>query len=275
MKVAVYNIKGESVGREIELPDNVFGLELNDKLEHVIYLVSKQYLANQRQGTHKSKQRNEIAGSTRKLIRQKGTGGARRGNIKTPLFPGGGRVFGPQPRDYEHKLNKKVKVLARKAALSAKAKEGRIIVIEDFTMAEPKTKSYRQFLESVKVGDKALADGKSLLVLNVAQAPAKPVRPTLPRSPRGAKKRAQYAQSIKAYSAAVQQYRQDVKAYAVVRAEYDKQLESAYGNIYLSSRNISNASLSEARMLHSYDILNTQYLVLSEGSVGKLVDMLA
>ena len=139
MELSVFNIKGEDTGRKVTLNDAIFGIEPND---HAIYLDVKQYLANQRQGTHKSKERSEVSGSTRKLIRQKGGGGARRGDINSPVLVGGGRVFGPKPRDYEFKLNKKVKSLARKSALSYKAKNNAIVVVEDFTMEAPKTKEF-------------------------------------------------------------------------------------------------------------------------------------
>ena len=154
MEVSVYNIKGQDTGKKVELNDAIFGIEPND---HVIYLAVKQYLANQRQGTHKSKERSEITGSTRKLIRQKGGGGARRGDIKSPVLRGGGRVFGPTPRDYSFKLNKKVKVLARKSALSYKAQENAIVVVEDFTMEAPKTKEFINIAKNLKV------DGKKVL----------------------------------------------------------------------------------------------------------------
>lgn len=151
MEVAILNKEGNSTNRKVELKDSVFGIEPND---HAIYLDVKQYLANQRQGTHKSKQRNEIAGSTRKLHKQKGTGGARKGSIKSPLLRGGGRIFGPQPRDYSFKLNKKVKKIARLSALAYKAKESNIVVLEDFSFESPKTKNYSQFLNNLKLSDK-------------------------------------------------------------------------------------------------------------------------
>ena len=157
MDVAVLKYSGESTGRKISLSDAVFGIEPND---HAIYLDVKSYLANQRQGTHKSKQRNEISGSSKKIKKQKGTGGARAGNIKSPLFKGGGRVFGPQPRDYSFKLNKKVKDLARRSALSYKLKDSSISVLEDFNFDSPKTKSYVTMLNAL-----SLADKKTLLVL--------------------------------------------------------------------------------------------------------------
>jgi large subunit ribosomal protein L4 len=160
MEVNVVNVSGKETGAKVQLSDSVFGIEPND---HAIYLDVKQYLANQRQGTHKAKQRNEIAGSTRKLYKQKGTGGARAGNIKSPLFNGGGRVFGPQPRDYSFKLNKKLKALARKSALSYKAKDSSIVVVEDFTFDTIKTKSYIQLQNDLKV-----SDVKTLLVLGAA-----------------------------------------------------------------------------------------------------------
>jgi large subunit ribosomal protein L4 len=160
MEVKVLNVSGKETGAKVQLPDSVFGIEPND---HAIYLDVKQYLANQRQGTHKAKQRNEIAGSTRKLYKQKGTGGARAGSVKSPLFNGGGRVFGPQPRDYSFKLNKKLKSLARNSALSYKAKDSNIVVVEDFTFDAIKTKSYIQLQSDLNV-----SDVKTLLVLPAA-----------------------------------------------------------------------------------------------------------
>src|SRR6187402_3611332 len=157
MDVAVLKNSGEKVGRNITLSESVFGIEPND---HAIYLDIKSILANQRQGTHKAKQRNEIAGSSKKIKKQKGTGGARAGNIKNPLFKGGGRVFGPVPRDYSFKLNKKVKDLARKSALSYKAKDNSIAILEDFTFESAKTKQYTSMLNALSLGDK-----KTLLVL--------------------------------------------------------------------------------------------------------------
>ena len=158
MEVSVLNIKGEDTGRKVVLNDAIFGIEPND---HVIYLAVNQYLAAQRQGTHKSKERSEIAGSTRKLIRQKGGGGARRGDIKSPLLRGGGRVFGPRPRDYWFKLNKKVTALARKSALSYKAQQDAIVVVEDFDFEAPKTKEGVAMLNNLKVTGK-----KTLIVLS-------------------------------------------------------------------------------------------------------------
>ena len=160
MEVKVLNLSGKETGAKVQLPESVFGIEPND---HAIYLDVKQYLANQRQGTHKSKQRNEIAGSTRKLYKQKGTGGARAGSVKSPLFNGGGRVFGPQPRDYSFKLNKKLKTLARKSALSYKAIDNNIVVLEDFAFDAVKTKTYVQM-----VADLNVTDVKTLLVLAAA-----------------------------------------------------------------------------------------------------------
>ena len=156
MEVSVYNIKGEDTGKKVELNDAIFGIEPND---HVIYLAVKQYLANQRQGTHKSKERSEITGSTRKLIRQKGGGGARRGDIKSPVLRGGGRVFGPRPRDYWFKLNKKVKALARKSALSYQAQQDAIVVVEDFDFEAPKTKEFVNLQKNLKI------EGKKLLLV--------------------------------------------------------------------------------------------------------------
>ena len=153
MEVSVLNINGQETGRKVQLNDAIFGIEPND---HVLYLDVKQYLANQRQGTAKSKERSEVSGSTRKLGRQKGGGGARRGDINSPVLVGGGRVFGPKPRNYSFKLNKKVKALARKSALSYKAQESAIVVVEDFTMEAPKTKDFVNITKNLKVEDKKL-----------------------------------------------------------------------------------------------------------------------
>lgn len=153
MEVAILNILGKETGKKVTLNDAVFGVEPND---HAIYLDVKQYLANQRQGTHKAKQRNEVAGSTRKIKKQKGTGGARAGSIKSPLFAGGGRVFGPVPRDYSFKLNKKLKQLARKGALSYKAKADLITVVEDLSFDVPKTKAFIDMAKNLHVNDKKL-----------------------------------------------------------------------------------------------------------------------
>ena len=151
MELAVLNTQGQETGRKVVLSDAVFGVEAND---HAIYLDVKQYLADQRQGTHKAKQRNEVAGSTRKLKRQKGTGGARCGSIKSPLFPGGGRVFGPVPRDYSFKLNKKLKQLARRSALTYKAQSGAIQVLENPAMEAPKTKAVVAMAKALNVENK-------------------------------------------------------------------------------------------------------------------------
>ena len=157
MELSVYNIKGEDTGRKVQLNDEVFAIEAN---EHAVYLDVKQYLANQRQGTHKAKERSEVSGSTRKLHKQKGGGGARIGDINSPVLVGGGRVFGPRPRDYRFKLNKKLKQLARKSALTYKAQDNEIIIVEDFTFEAPKTKEFVNFAKNLQ-----LADKKILLVL--------------------------------------------------------------------------------------------------------------
>lgn len=157
MEVSVYNINGEETGKKVKLDDTIFGIEPND---HAIYLDTKQYLANNRQGTAKAKERSEVSGSTRKIKRQKGTETARFGDIKNPLFRGGGRIFGPRPRDYSFKLNKKVKDLARKSALSYKAASNNIIVVEDFNFEVPKTKEMKKISDNLKLSDK-----KSLFVL--------------------------------------------------------------------------------------------------------------
>ena len=157
MEVSVLNIKGQDTGRKVSLNDAIYAIEPND---HAIYLDVKLIMANQRQGTAKSKERSEITGSTRKLGRQKGGGGARRGDIKSPVLVGGGRVFGPQPRDYGFKLNKKQRILARKSALAYKAQEQAILVVEDFTLEAPKTKLFVEILNNLKISDK-----KALFVL--------------------------------------------------------------------------------------------------------------
>ena len=158
MEIAVYKTTGELTGKKVQLNDAIYAIEPND---HAIYLDVKQFLANQRQGTHKSKERSEMSGSTRKLIRQKGSGGARRGDINSPVLVGGARVFGPRPRDYDFKLNKKVKQLARKSALTYKVKENAITVLETFNFEAPKTKLYLDLLNNFKISDK-----KTLLVLS-------------------------------------------------------------------------------------------------------------
>lgn len=208
MKLKVLNIEGKETGREVELPESIFGVEPND---HAIYLAVKQFQANGRQGTHKSKQRNEISGSTKKLKKQKGTGGARAGSIKSPLFRGGGRVFGPVPRDYSFKLNKKVKELARNSALTYKAKGEAVVVVEDFNMDSPKTKTFVNMLGSWGAGSK-----KSLVLTSANDS-----------------------------------------------------------NVYLSSRNIPNTVVSPVGQANTYDILNSQVLVLSETSLKQLTETFA
>jgi large subunit ribosomal protein L4 len=208
MKLDILNIQGTKTGRTIELPADVFGVEPN---ENAVYLAVKQYLANQRQGTHKSKERSEISRSTRKLFRQKGTGGARRGDMKSPIVYGGGRVFGPKPRNYSFKLNQKVRQLARKSALSVKATNGQITVIEDFTFDAPKTQSFAAILTGLNIADK-----KALLVT----------------------------------------------------PEYD-------ANVYLSGRNMPKAGVMVATDLNTYAVMNTNALVLTEGSIAKIVENFA
>lgn len=160
MELAIYNVEGKDTGRKAELNDAVFAIDAN---EHAVYLDVKQFLANQRQGTHKSKERSEVSGSTRKLHKQKGGGGARIGDINSPVLVGGGRVFGPRPRDYRFKLNKKVKQLARKSALTYKAQDGQIKVVENFTFEAPKTKDFVKFAKNLEV------EGKKLLLVLAEQ----------------------------------------------------------------------------------------------------------
>ena len=208
MELSVIKHSGEDTGRKVKLSDEVFSIEPND---HAIYLDVKQYLANQRQGTHKSKERAEIAGSTRKIKRQKGTGTARAGSLKSPVFRGGGRIFGPKPRNYGFKLNKKLKVLARKSALGYKAKDNCIAILEDFTFEAPKTKEYVKMLEAL-----ALADKKTLLVL----------------------------------------------------PEADK-------NIAFSGRNLKSTKVTTAQQLNTYDVLHADNLLLIEGSIEKIENILS
>ena len=199
MKVEVLNIKGEKTGREIELPEDVFGIEPNN---HTLYLSVKAYLAAQRQGTHKAKERSEMSGSTRKLHKQKGTGGSRKGDINNPLYYGGARVFGPRPRNYDLKLNRKVKRLARKSALSAKAQSGSILVVEDFSFEAPRTKNYLSVLKNLQL---------------------------------------------------------DAQKSVVVTADFEKE-------VYLSSRNLPNASVVRAQDLNVYTILHAHKLVIASVS---------
>ena len=208
MKLEVLNIQGEKTGRSVELPESVFGIEPN---EHAVYLAVKLYLANQRQGTHKAKERNEIAGSSRKLHRQKGTGGSRKGDIKNPIFRGGGRIFGPRPRNYGFKLNKKVKRLARQSALSVKANAGQILVVEDFSFEAPKTRKFLEILQNLGVSDKKTV---------------------------------------------------------FVTTDYEKE-------VLYSSRNVANAQVTRAGDLHTYQVLNSSAIVLSEGSIRKIVETFA
>jgi large subunit ribosomal protein L4 len=164
MEVAIYNVSGALTDRKIVLDDTIFGIEPND---HAIYLDVKQFMANRRQGTHSSKEKSQLTGSTRKLKKQKGTGGARAGSIKSPLFKGGARVFGPHPRDYDFKLNKKLKKLARKSALSYKVKDESIMVMEDFTFENPKTKNFTELLKNLKTEGKKVLLVTSSVDMNV------------------------------------------------------------------------------------------------------------
>ena len=199
MQLKVLNIEGKETGRTIELPEEIFGIEPND---HAIYLAVKQYLAAQRQGTHKVKTRAEVKGASRKLHRQKGTGGSRKGNIRNPLYKGGGTVFGPKPHKYDIKLNRKVKDLAKMSALAHKAKENAIVIVEDVTLDAPKTKEFMNILNSLNVGEKKLM---------------------------------------------------------FVLPEYND-------NVYISSRNISSVLTMLMSDVNTYDIVNSEVLVLTEGA---------
>ncbi|MBC5992921.1 50S ribosomal protein L4 [Pontibacter cellulosilyticus] len=205
MELSVLNIKGEDTGRKVNLSDAIFGLEPN---EHAMYLDVKQYLANQRQGTHKSKERNEVAGSTKKIKKQKGTGGARAGSLKSPVFIGGGRVFGPKPRNYSFKLNKKLKEVARLSALSLLAKDNKVALVESFNFEAPKTKEMISLLNNLKT------TGKTLVVT-----------------------------------------------------------PSVNQNVVLSSRNIPKLKVATAADVNTYDLLNTDRLILVEESVNVLENL--
>ena len=207
MEVKVLDINGKDTGRTVQLSDSVFAIEPN---KHAVYLDVKQYLANQRQGTHKAKERNEVAGSTRKIKKQKGTGTARAGSAKNPLFKGGGTVFGPRPRNYSFKLNKSLKRLARKSAFTIKAQEQNLVVVEDFNFDTPNTKNFVNVLKALGLENK-----KSLFVLGESN-----------------------------------------------------------NNVYLSSRNLKRASVVMFSELSTYKILNTNSLVLTEGSVEGIVENL-
>lgn len=200
MELAIYNIQGQDTGRKAELNDQVFAIDAN---EHAVYLDVKQYLANQRQGTHKSKERSEVSGSTRKLHKQKGGGGSRIGDINSPVLVGGGRVFGPRPRDYRFKLNKKMKQLARRSALTYKVQDNQIKVVENFTFDAPKTKEFIKFAKNLE------AEGKKVLV---------------------------------------------------VLADVNK-------NVILSARNVPNASVVKAAELNTYALMNSNAIILTEGSL--------
>ena len=208
MEAKVLDFNGKDTGRKVQLSDSVFGIEPNN---HAVYLDVKQYLANQRQGTHKAKERAEVAGSTRKIKKQKGTGTARAGSAKNPLFKGGGTVFGPRPRSYSFKLNKSLKRLARKSAFSIKAKESNIIVLEDFNFETPNTKNFINVLKALELQDK-----KSLFVLGDSNK-----------------------------------------------------------NVYLSSRNLKASKVISSSELSTYDILNTNSLVLLEGSLEVIEENLS
>ena len=201
MELPVYNQEGQDTGRRVTLNDEVFAIVPN---EHAVYLDVKQYLANQRQGTHKSKERSEVSGSTRKLHKQKGGGGSRIGDINSPVLVGGGRVFGPRPRDYRFKLNHKLKNLARRSVLSLKAQNGEIVVVENVNFAEPKTKNFVNFAKNLKV------DGKKVLLV----------------------------------------------------------LSEKNNNVFLSMRNVPDASIMVASDINTYAVLNNNALVLTEGALS-------
>jgi large subunit ribosomal protein L4 len=273
MKLEVFDINGKALGRHVELPSDVFGIELNKNVEHVVYLAVKQYLANQRQGTHKSKERNEVSGSTRKLHRQKGTGGSRKGSIKNPLYRGGGRIFGPRPRNYELKLNKKVSRLARKAALTNKALENRIFVVEDFKFESPKTKKYISFLSSLTTANGTLADNKSILMLNVPNTPLAPEAPKKPQGTRGRKLNLKQ-ELLKKFEIELSEYEKAFSGYETALSDHENLLKDIYTNIALSCRNIPNADVINASNFNVYQVLNADYIVLSESAISQINEVL-
>lgn len=207
MEIKVVNKSGKETGKSVKLDETVFGIEPN---QHVVWLDVKHYLANQRQGTHKSKERAEISRSTKKLVRQKGSGGARHGSAKSPIYVGGGRVFGPRPRNYDFKLNHKVKQLARKSVLSARHAESQLVVVEDFGFEAPKTKSYIEFLTALE-----LAGKKTLFVVNGGE-----------------------------------------------------------NNLYLSARNIPKTKVVDVNSVNTYDLINTDTILLAESTISQLETIL-
>lgn len=207
MKIKVLNKEGKETGKSVDLSDEVFAIEPN---QHVVWLDVKHYLANQRQGTHKSKERAEVSRSTKKLVRQKGSGGARHGSAKSPTYVGGGTVFGPRPRDYDFKLNKKIKVLARKSVLSARVADNNLMVIEDFSIDSPKTKSYIEFLNALSLTGK-----KTLFVVNGGE-----------------------------------------------------------NNLYLSARNIPRTKVVDKDSVNTYELINTDVILLAESTVSHLESIL-
>ena len=207
MKINVLNKEGKETGKTVDLSDDIFAIEPN---QHVVWLDVKHYLANQRQGTHKSKERAEISRSTKKLVRQKGSGGARHGSAKSPTYVGGGTVFGPRPRDYDFKLNKKIKILARKSVLSARVAENKLMVIEDFSIDSPKTKSYIEFLNAL-----SLSGRKTLFVVNGGE-----------------------------------------------------------NNLYLSARNIPKTKVVDKDSVNTYELINTDVILLAESTVSHLESIL-
>jgi large subunit ribosomal protein L4 len=273
MKLEVLDINGQNVGRQVELPNEVFGLELSDNHEHVVYLAVKQYLAQQRQGTHKSKQRNEVSGSTRKLHKQKGTGGSRKGSIKNPLYRGGGRIFGPQPRSYDFKINNKVSRLARIAALSSKARENRLLIVSDLVFESPKTKKYLSFLSSVHIENTTLSAKKTLLLLNPGPTPLLPSMPVMSRGFRGRKKaflpelKRKHNDDLNNYTKALSDYKNELD-------NYESSILKSYTNVVLSCNNIPNADVLDVKDLNIFQIMNANYLIISESSISKIVETL-
>jgi len=222
---------------------------------------------------HTNLKKNEVAGSTRKLHRQKGTGGSRKGSIKNPLYRGGGRIFGPRPRNYEIKLNKKVSRLARIAALTNKAIENRIFVVEDFKFEIPKTKKYLSFLSSLNTSNGSVAENKSILLLNVPSAPLAPNAPKRPQGIRGRKSNLK-VELLKKFDAEQLEYQNALSLYETALDDHQNRLKDIYTNIALSCRNIPNADVINAANFNVYQVLNADYIVLSESAISQINEVL-
>lgn len=272
MEIALYNVNGQKTS-SIQVSDEVFGITPND---HAIYLDVKQYLANQRQGTHKAKERGEVRGSTKKPFKQKGTGNARAGHKRSPLWRHGGRVFGPRPRDYRFKLNHKLKVLARRSAMIYKIQDNKLMIVENFTYqnisneSAPKTKAFLNFLKGFNAQNE-----KVLFVL--------PALPQLPKAPDTRKKRALYVEGyipkksrrpIVTYKEHKEKLAASVQAYSVQKAEFDAKYEKN-NLLYLSARNLSNVTVVTSSELHTYNIVNAGKIIIMKEAWENFVSVVS